>query len=266
MFGGRGITPAVRNLIIANGAVFVLQWIVGPRMTLLFGLVPHLAWSRFYLWQFVTYLFLHGGVLHLAVNMYTLYAFGCDVERMWGSRAFYRYYFITGCGAGLFHTLITPFSNIPTIGASGAVLGVLTAFAVMFPEREITLLLFFILPVRMRARILALIFAGISILSGVMGSADGVAHFAHLGGMAIGYLYLNRNCKTFRKAFDALRRKSRLHVSPQKKEDREELRKRVDEVLDKANEVGLENLNAEEKRILKRACRVLKKEKEGPAA
>ena len=116
-------------------------------MILGLGLIPRWAWSRFFLWQFVTYMFLHGGLFHLIINMYALWVFGTEVERMWGPKAFYRYYFITGIGAGIVHTLITPLSTIPTIGASGAVLGVLTAFAMMFPDREITLLLFFILPV-----------------------------------------------------------------------------------------------------------------------
>ena len=158
-FGG-GITPAVKNLLIANGAVYVLQLLVGPRLIPVLGLVPKLIWTRFVLWQLVTYMFLHGNLLHIVMNMYALWVFGCEVERMWGSRIFYRYYFITGVGAGLFHTLVTPLSTVPTIGASGAVLGVMTAFAVMFPNRVITLLLFFILPVRMTARTLVLIFAG----------------------------------------------------------------------------------------------------------
>ncbi len=190
--GGGGLPDMVKYLMIANGIVYVLQMFAGPSMIYALGLVPRLAWSRLYIWQFATYMFLHGGIFHLALNMYALYIFGSEIERMWGPKAFLRYYFITGIGAGFFHTLLTPMSTVPTIGASGAVLGMLTAFALMFPDREITLLLFFILPVRLRARTLAIGYAIISLLSGVSGSPDRIAHFAHLGGMVVGYFYLKR--------------------------------------------------------------------------
>jgi membrane associated rhomboid family serine protease len=255
--------------MIANGAVYLLQLLIGPQMTMVLGLVPRLAWSRFFIWQFVTYMFLHGNFLHILMNMYALWVFGCEVERMWGGKAFYRYYFITGIGAGLFHTLVTPLSQIPTIGASGAVLGVLTAFAVMFPKRVITLLLFFILPVRMTARTLALIFAGISVLNGVINSPDGVAHFAHLGGMIVGYLYLKQDWKLDRlkkwvqKQFHRPRMKVADRKEKDKGEDLEKLRRLVDKVLDKANDVGIENLSRDEKIFLKRASKILNKDDHG---
>jgi hypothetical protein len=160
------------------------------------------------------------------------------------------------------HTLITPLSTIPTIGASGAVLGVLTAFAVMFPDREITLLLFFILPVRMRARTLAFLFVGMSLFSGVMGSADGVAHFAHLGGMLVGYLYMKQDWKlaSLRRRVNDWMRRRRMKDHRQKEEDLEKLKRLVDQVLDKANEVGMENLTRDEKLLLKRASKIFNKE------
>ena len=183
-FGGGGITEAVKMLLIANGIGFILQMMGGGLFNHFLALVPRLAWTRFHIWQFVTYMFLHANFLHILLNMYALWVFGCEVERMWGPKAFYKYYFITGIGAGLIQSiflLFTPYSEVHIIGASGAVLGVLTAFAVMFPDRQITILLFFILPVTMKARTLALVFVGISLFSGMRGSADGVAHFAHLG-------------------------------------------------------------------------------------
>ena len=258
--GGGGITEAVKMLLIANGIGFVIQMLLGPRMIYFLGLVPRLAWSRFFIWQFVTYMFLHGGFFHILINMYALWVFGCEVERMWGANAFYKYYFITGIGAGIIHTLLTPLSTIPTIGASGAVLGILTAFAVMFPDRQITLLLFFVFPVTMRARTLAFLFAGMSLLSGVL-VTDNVAHFAHLGGMLVGYLYLKKNLK-----FDALfepfkrwKRQRRMRVVKENEEELEKLRRLVDKVLDKANEVGMENLTRDEKLLLKKASKIFKK-------
>ena len=260
--GRSGITDMVKNLLIANGVVYMLQLVVGPRMILAFGLIPRWIWSRFFIWQLVSYMFLHGGFFHLVINMYALWVFGGEIERMWGPRAFLRYYFITGIGAGVIHTLITPLSTIPTIGASGAVLGVLTAFAVMFPDREITLLLFFILPVRMRARTLAFLFVGMSLFSGVMGSADGVAHFAHLGGMLVGYLYMKQDWKieSLKRRFGDWMRKRRMKVHRQKEEDLEKLKRLVDQVLDKANEVGMENLTRDEKLLLRRASKIFNKE------
>lgn len=261
--GGSGITDAVKKLLIANGIIFLLQMFVGRQMVLGLGLVPKWAWSRLFLWQFVTYMFLHGSFFHLLINMYALWVFGGEVERMWGSRAFLRYYFITGVGAGVIHTILTPLSIIPTIGASGAVLGILTAFAVMFPEREITLLLFFILPVRMKARTLALLFAGMSLFSGVIGSADGIAHFAHLGGMLVGYIYMKSNWKfsAFQERYQSWNRRRRLKVFRQKEENLDKLRRLVDQILDKANEVGIENLTRDEKILLKKASKILRKEK-----
>ncbi len=261
--GGGGLTEAVKKLLIANGIVFVLQFIVGPQFILAFGLVPRIAWSQFHIWQFVTYMFLHGGLFHLLINMYVLWMFGTEVERMWGAKAFYRYYFITGIGAGLIHTLLTPFSSVPTIGASGAILGILTAFAVMFPNRQITLLLFFILPVTMQAKTLVLLFAGMSLFSGVMGSSDGIAHFAHLGGMLVGYLYMKRGAQlsSLKQKYQKWRRTHRMRVKRQNQEEMDRLRRLVDQVLDKANEVGMENLTRDEKILLKRASKILNREK-----
>jgi len=260
---GSGITDTVKILIIANGAVFLLLMVAGRPLIAAFGLIPKLTWSRFYIWQFFTYMFLHGGMFHLFFNMYALWVFGCEIERMWGPKAFLRYYLITGVGAGLIHTLITPMSMVPTIGASGAVLGVLTAFAMMFPDREITMLLFFIFPVRMRARTLALLFAGISLFSGVLGSADGIAHFAHLGGMLVGYLYLKFDWRwdALKKRFGDWHRKQHMRVIHKKEEEKEKLRRLVDQVLDKANEVGMENLTRDEKLLLKKASQILNQDK-----
>ena len=260
---GRGITRAVKTLLIANGIVFVFEMIMPANnpMIGIFGLIPQYAWSKFYIWQFVTYMFLHGSILHIFFNMYALWVFGCEVERMWGTKAFYRYYFITGVGAGLFHTLITPGSEVATIGASGAVMAVLTAFAMMFPNREITLLIFFIFPVRMRARTLALGFAGLSIFNGVLGSPDGIAHFAHLGGMLVGYLYLKRDWKfpTFTGSVKKWQQQRKMKVVRKREEEIKKLRKLVDQVLDRANDVGMENLTHDERVFLKRASKILEK-------
>jgi len=256
---GSGLTDTVKKLLIANGIVFLIQMIAPREFTVIFGLIPRWVWSRLFVWQVVTYMFLHGGFFHILINMYALYMFGCELERMWGPRAFLRYYFITGIGAGLIHTLITPLSLVPTIGASGAVLGILTAFAMTFPDREITVLLFFILPVRMRAKTLAFVFAGMSLLGGVTGSQDGVAHFAHLGGMLVGYLYIKQyfHLSILMQRLKEWRRRRRMRVVRREKENMDKLRRVVDAILDKANHAGMENLTKEEKQVLKKASKIL---------
>jgi len=260
---GGGLTPGVKNLLIANGIPFALFLLAGTNNLVFFylTLIPKLTWTKFFIWQLATYMFLHGGFLHLILNMYALWIFGSEVERMWGTKAFYKYYFITGVGAGIIHTLITPNSMVPTLGASGAVMGVLTAYAMMFPNRRLTLLLFFILPVTMKARTLALLFAGISLINGMAGSPDGIAHFAHLGGMVVGYLYIKQDWR-----FSALLGKlkkwyhnRRIRVVQDEEEDLERLKRLVDSVLDKANTVGMENLTRDEKILLKRASKIFKK-------
>jgi membrane associated rhomboid family serine protease len=155
-----------------------------------FALVPALAVSHFYIWQFATYMFLHANLLHLLFNMFVLWMFGPEVEYALGTKRFTRFYFICGIGAGLCSVLFySTYSLI--MGASGAIFGLMVAFGMLFPERMITLLLFFVLPVNMKAKHLVLIFAGIELLfviSNVRG--DFVAHFAHLGGALCGYLYM----------------------------------------------------------------------------
>ena len=265
---GGGMPEVVKKLLIVNGVMFVLQIIVGQPLIVYFGLVPYLAWSKLFVWQFLTYMFLHSpnNIFHLLINMYVLYQFGSEVERMWGGKAFLQYYLITGIGAGLFHTLITPFSLTPTIGASGAVSAVMVAYAMLYPNRVLTLLLFFIIPVQMKAKTLAIGFAAISLLMGVSGSPDGVAHFAHLGGMVIGYFYMKRSIPQIpvsqwmnkMKVWNDRRRTREMWKHQQ---ELDELRRKVDDILDKANEVGVENLTRDEQELLKKASKILNRDK-----
>ncbi|PYS95353.1 MAG: DUF1751 domain-containing protein [Acidobacteria bacterium] len=191
LLGGR-ITPGIKGLIIANVCVFILQKLgalVGDDTSIerIFGLTPTLVYHNLWLWQVVTYMFLHAPdwLWHLLLNMLMLWMFGTEVERAWGTRAFVKYYFICGIGAALVTCLFFP--NSTTIGASGAVFGVMLAYGLMFPTRQILLWLLF----PMRAISFVLICIGIELFS-LASLQDGVAHFAHLGGMLFGYLYLKR--------------------------------------------------------------------------
>ena len=184
------VTPAIKIILIACGVGFVLQLLAGPEMIRIFGLSPALASRGFFLWQYVSYLFLHGDISHLLFNLLGLWMFGGDVERRMGSREFWRFYLLCGAGAGavwVVFSLLSGTSGI-TIGASGAIFGVLAAFAVLFPERIILVMLIF----PMRARTAALLFAGIELLASWGYAGSGVNRIAHLAGMAIAYVYLRR--------------------------------------------------------------------------
>ena len=181
------ILRGVRNLLIVNLIVFVLQLILPGRFEYYFGLVPAM-FLKGYVYQIVTYMFLHGGFFHIILNMWALFLFGSELEYFWGTREFTKYYFITGIGAGLIYTLFNFHSYIPVIGASGAVFGLLLAFGMLFPERELILFALFI-PIRMKAKYLVLIFGAMELLGLLMGGGN-IAHLAHLGGLAVGYVYL----------------------------------------------------------------------------
>ncbi|UCB45294.1 MAG: rhomboid family intramembrane serine protease [Spirochaetota bacterium] len=158
--------------------------------TALFSLFPVLIKDLGWAWQVFTYMFLHGSFLHIFFNMYALFLFGRPLEERWGTREFTLFYFFTGIGAGIvtfFWNLWTIFGNpnIPTIGASGAIFGIVLAFGLEFPDT--ILLLFFLIPVR--ARYAALIFGGIELIMILTGRIGGIAHLTHLAGLLFGYVY-----------------------------------------------------------------------------
>jgi membrane associated rhomboid family serine protease len=193
------LTPVVKWILIACGAVWLLQVItdrlIAPGLLAgWFGCIPEFVILRGFIWQPLTYMFLHGtyGVWHLLINMLILWMFGGELERYWGPRAFLRYYLVCGIGAGLLVVLLGSFSLdlndlTVTIGASGAIYGLILAYGMIFAER--TLLYMFVIP--MKARTLAIILFAITFLSS-LAITSGISHVAHLGGMIIGYLYLKR--------------------------------------------------------------------------
>jgi len=191
---GGAMTPAVKALIIANAAVFAFESLlrmagfnaVDEILRALFALQPDLVYGRGYLWQLASYLFLHGDLGHILVNMFMLWMFGVEMERMWGARKFLKYYFLTGVGAGVVTCFFSPQSR--TVGASGAVFGIMLAYGMTFPDRQI--LFWFIFP--MKARNFVLLLAAIELWVSSQFVSDGIGHFAHLGGMLFGYLYLKR--------------------------------------------------------------------------
>ena len=185
----RSLPPAVKNLLIINIIVFLGTMLIGGPMYQYFALFP-LASPYFHWWQFVTHMFMHGNFAHIFFNMWSLIVFGPVLERMWGSKKFLLFYFVCGLGAALCHELVLsmqPLSNIPTVGASGAIYGLLLGFGMLYPNYTLTLIF---PPVSLKAKWFVVIFAAIELVTGILGTSDGVAHFAHLGGMLFGLILI----------------------------------------------------------------------------
>jgi membrane associated rhomboid family serine protease len=191
-FGPGPITFAVKWIIIVNVATFVVTSVAWPAAIEFFGLIPARVIESGWVWQLATYMFLHGGALHILFNMLGIWMFGVELERRWGTRFFVQYYAVSGIGGGLTFLLISllPFEATavtyvtPAVGASGALFGLLLAFAIYYPHRPILLILVFV-----PARIFVMIYGGFALLNTFQPSR-GVADAAHLGGMLFGYLYL----------------------------------------------------------------------------
>jgi len=181
----------VKYLVIINTLVFLWQFVSrigvdGYGIITTFGLVPSAVLGKLYFWQLGTYLFLHADFWHLFFNMFALWMFGTELEKKWGRRTFVRYFFITGIGAGILSVLANPGSTIPTIGASGAIYGILLAYGLMFPERYVYL--YFLFPVKVKYFVGVL--GIITFLNALSDQGSTVSHIAHLGGMIVGLFYL----------------------------------------------------------------------------
>ena len=183
------LTPITRTLIFANVGVFLLQYFGGDEITYRFALWPYDT-PLFHVWQLVTYGFMHGGFSHLFFNMFGLYMFGPEVERVLGAQRFLTYYLVSVVGAAVLHLLVTGLASellLPTVGASGGLFGLLLAFGMFFPQRRIMLLL---PPIPMKAWVFVTLYGAAELLMGIFGTLQGVAHFAHLGGMLAGFVLL----------------------------------------------------------------------------
>jgi membrane associated rhomboid family serine protease len=190
-FGPGPLSMALKALIGANVAVFLAQSL-RPGLTELLGLQPQLV-THGWVWQLATYMFVHGGLFHILFNMLALWMFGTELERVWGTRYFVKFYFVTGVGAGILTVMLSwlpfeftrplYFSNV--IGASGAIYGILLAYALYFPERQIILIIF---PVP--AKYAVTIIGAIAFYSSFSDSGRGVANATHLGGLLVAYVFL----------------------------------------------------------------------------
>jgi membrane associated rhomboid family serine protease len=264
------LTPWVRGLIVANAVIYLLTVTVftGPWFADVFAFSPDAALARW--WSFVTYMFLHGGFLHLAFNMLMLFFFGPAVEERMGSPAFGLYYLLCGLGGAVFSFLVSLFTPVaPFVGASAAVFGVSLAFAMHWPDAPIYV---FPLPVPVKAKWLVLFLAVLNLVLAIGGADDGVAHLAHLGGFLFGFIYLKSEERVVRRARAAVARprpsRPKAHAraretTPTQVERssgarRRAIRDEVDRVLDKISATGLESLTPEERRLLDDMSRKLR--------
>ena len=207
LFGN--LPAAVKNIIIINIMVMIMTSLnkdfMYEKFALFYPTSPFYHW-----WQPLTHMFMHGGFWHLFFNMYTLFIFGTHLERIWGTRKFLLFYFVTGIGAAAVHTgvewlqvqnwmaaaadgslaaqnAIHMLKMTPTVGASGAIYGVLMGYAMLYPDSVLTLIF---PPISMKAKWFVLVFAAIELLTGVTGTGGGIAHFAHLGGLIFGFILI----------------------------------------------------------------------------
>jgi membrane associated rhomboid family serine protease len=243
------LPSGLRALLIANVGVFILQ-IALPYVALekLFALHPLQSGEVFYPWQIVTYSFLHGNGFHLFINMWILWMFGGPLESWLGTKQFLIYYFICVIGAGLCHMLLVPTAS--AVGASGGIYGLLIAFGLIYPD--VIMYLFFVLPMK---AIHAVWFIGLLALASAIGSGGSrVAHMAHLGGMATGFLYFKLPV-WFRSLRSLRSRRPRFHViepdRPARRAEHDDLKNQVDRILEKISAHGIESLTDEEHEIMR---------------
>ena len=203
------VPVAVKNIIIINILVMIMTYLNETLMVEKFALFYPTS-PFFHWWQPVTHMFMHGGFWHILFNMYTLYIFGSTLERVWGPKKFLLFYFVTGIGAAAIHTgvewiqmqnwitqaaegsqsalvSIHQLKMTPTLGASGAIYGVLMGYALLYPD---SMLVLFFPPIPIKAKWMVLIFAAIELVTGVTGTGGGIAHFAHLGGLIFGFILI----------------------------------------------------------------------------
>jgi membrane associated rhomboid family serine protease len=251
------IPSGVKLLVIINIVVFVLTELSGQRNILFssFGLVPNQVWSNFKIWQLFTYLFIHGGFIHLFFNMFVLWMFGKDLEMQWGKNEFLLFYFTCGIGAGLMTVLFSISSIIPIVGASGAIYGLLVAYGFTYPNRMVYL--YGLFPLKVKFMVLGL--GVIAFFAFLSANQSNVSHITHLSGMIIGvlYIYFIFNWKNIKMEYYRLRLKNLKQKTSDQNDEEVQMKKKVDVILDKLNDSGWDSLTEQEEKYLTRASKQL---------
>jgi membrane associated rhomboid family serine protease len=255
-FGPGRVSPFIKVMIITNVVIFILQKVY-PELTYQLGMTPARFFSEFpnLIYQPLTYMFLHGSIGHIFFNMFALWMFGTEIEYSWGSKSFARFYFLAGLSGAFLTLAINSSQPYPVIGASAAIYGVLVAYWIMFPNRY--LYIYFLFPIKVKWAIPGMM------LLGFLFSAGNIAHMAHLGGAVFGFLYLKMDWRWsfIMQPWKNLRvrgQKVKLDKNRQKAED---VMKRIDAILDKINEVGIENISKSDRKFLEEASSELSKRK-----
>ena len=251
-------TDAIKLLVSVNFTIFFLQTISGKEHLLfdLFGLVPQAIWSDFMIWQPFTYLFFHGNIWHILINMFVLWMFGSELENAWGRKNFIKYYFITGIGAGIVTCLFNLQSNIPVVGASGAVYGILLAYGLSFPNR--TVYLYGLIPIKSIWFVIAI---GILAFLSSFQQMTQISHLTHISGMAIGYVFLKRRWR-LNDIWFKIRKKTleyRIQIEDVNQSKKKVLERDIDHILDKIQKVGFKGLSDQEQNKLYNASKTLSK-------
>ena len=253
-------TNAIKILVSVNFGIFVLQTISNAEALFfpLFGLVPKMVWSELMIWQPITYLFFHGGIWHVLINMFVLWMFGSELERIWGKHRFLKFYFMTGIGSGLITMFFSLKSMTTIVGASGAVYGVLLAYGLTYPNRQIYL--YGIIPIK---SIWFVIGIGFIAFMSSFNNLSQVSHITHLSGMLIGYLMLKRpfHWRTF---WFSIRKKTleyQVHQKEKKLSHIQKIEHDVDIILDKINREGFDKLSKDEQDQLYEGSRSLSRHK-----
>jgi membrane associated rhomboid family serine protease len=251
--GPGSISPVIKYLLIINVIVFFIQSVSSVRLTDIFGLSPLNFFREFpnLFFQPFTYMFLHAGLFHLLFNMFALWMFGTEIEYSLKSRSFLKFYILCGLGGALLSLIFNYNMPNPIIGASGAIYGILAAYWLLFPDR--ILYIFFMFPMKVRWAIP--LFAVLNFVA----SGTNVAHLAHFGGALVGFAYMKWDRHWFSPTnwLKSMRNKKREEKLQKKRQKAEDIMKRVDKILDKINEVGIENLSREDKKYLENASEIL---------
>ena len=253
-------TEAIKVLIWINVGLFALKFISQSQIDLarIFGLSSNTVWPM--IWQPVTYMFIHGDVFHVLINMFVLWMFGSEMESIWGRKQFLRYYFLTGIGSGLIWLLFNSGQSYAVlIGASGAIYGILLAYGMMFPNR--TVYLYFMIPIKVKWFV---IFLGAVAFLSSFNNHSNISHVTHLSGMVIGFVYLRYywRWKDFRFSIYKQLEEFRSSIGSRKDQQKIEMQQKVDQLLDKINESGYESLTDEEKDLLYTASQDFSRQRE----
>ena len=238
-------TDAIKILVSVNFGIFLLQTVARTEGLFfpLFGLVPKMVWSEFMIWQPFTYLFFHGGIWHVLINMFVLWMFGSELERIWGKGHFLKFYFVTGVGAGLVTMIFGVNSMTPIVGASGAVYGVLLAYGLTYPNR--TVYLYGIIPIKSLWFVIGI---GVIAFISSFDNVSQISHLTHLSGMMIGYLMLKRPVRFNDLWFTIRKRTLEYKIKHEEKRvsQHQAIEREIDRILDKINREGFDSLTEEE--------------------